>query len=77
VICGTTIGRYAFVGAGSVVSRDVPDYALVFGNLARLRGWVCACGVKIDFAGRADTHAKCSACGAEYLKSEEVVRPVS
>jgi len=78
VICGTTIGRYAFVGAGSVVSRDVPDYALAFGNPARLRGWVCACGIKIEFAGRApDARAKCPACGAEYLKNEEVVRPVS
>ena len=51
VICGHTIGRYAFVGAGSVVTRDVPDYALIYGNPARLRGWMCACGIKLDFAG--------------------------
>ena len=52
VVCGTTIGRYAFVGAGSVVTRDVPDYALVYGNPARVRGWMCACGVGLDFKWR-------------------------
>src|SRR5271157_4761564 len=59
VVCGTTIGRYAFVGAGSVVTRDVPDYALVYGNPARVRGWMCACGIGIEFneAGRAQCQA--------------------
>jgi acetyltransferase-like isoleucine patch superfamily enzyme len=47
VVTGVTIGRFATVGAGSVVTRDVPDHALVFGNPARLRGWVCACGRKL------------------------------
>ena len=75
VICGAVIGRYAFIGAGSVVSRDVPDYALVFGNPARLRGWVCACGIKLEFANEA--HAKCRACGARYEKNKEIVRPVA
>lgn len=42
--CGITIGRWAMIGAGSVVTRDVPDYALVVGNPARLIGYVCACG---------------------------------
>ena len=56
----------------------MPDYALVFGNPARLRGWVGACGVKIEFAGREpDAHAKCPACGAKYLNSEEIVRPAT
>src|SRR5690348_595306 len=68
VVCGTTIGQYAFVGAGSVVTRDVPDYALVYGNPARLHGWMCACGIAISFAaGR----ATCGACGAVYRKSGE------
>jgi acetyltransferase-like isoleucine patch superfamily enzyme len=46
--CGVTIGRWAMVGAGSVVTRDVPDYALVVGNPARLIGYVCACGNRKD-----------------------------
>ncbi len=50
VVCGVEIGRYAFVGAGSVVTKSVPDYALVFGNPARIRGWMCACGVKLEFS---------------------------
>src|ERR1700690_2146630 len=57
VVCGTTIGRYAFVGAGSVVTRDVPDYALVYGNPARVRGWMCACGIGLEFDG--GDRAKC------------------
>src|SRR5881397_1724434 len=43
IVCGTTIGTYAFVGAGAVVTRDVPDFALVMGNPARLTGWMCRC----------------------------------
>src|SRR6266480_4093343 len=65
VVCGTIIGRYAFVGAGSVVTRDVPDYALVYGNPARVRGWMCACGIGLAFDG--GDRAKCKACSAEYV----------
>ena len=69
VVCGTTIGRYAFVGAGSVVTRDVPDYGLVYGNPARLRGWMCACGIGLEFTGgESEGRGKCPACGAEYRK---------
>jgi len=74
VVCGTTIGRYAFVGAGSVVTRDVPDYALVYGNPARLRGWMCACGVTVEFADGAGA-ASCTACGVAYAKSGHQVIP--
>lgn len=44
VVCGTTIGRWALVGAGAVVTHDVPDYGLVYGNPARLHGFICPCG---------------------------------
>ena len=47
IICGRTIGRYAFIGAGSTVTKDIPDYALVYGNPAKRRGWVCECGTKL------------------------------
>jgi UDP-2-acetamido-3-amino-2,3-dideoxy-glucuronate N-acetyltransferase len=71
VVCGHTIGRYAFVGAGSVVTRDLPDFALVYGNPARIQGWICRCGVKLAFSGK---KAVCSACAAGYVKEKDVVR---
>lgn len=67
IVCGITIGRYAFIGAGAVVTRDVPDYALVYGTPAKLHGWMCGCGIKLDFAG--GETATCGACGAAYRKS--------
>ena len=48
VICGVTLGRYCFIGAGAVITRDVPDYAIGYGNPSRLNGWMCSCGVKLD-----------------------------
>lgn len=48
IVCGHTLGRYCFVGAGSVVTKDIPDYALVYGNPARIRAWACYCGIKLD-----------------------------
>jgi UDP-2-acetamido-3-amino-2,3-dideoxy-glucuronate N-acetyltransferase len=62
IVCGHTIGRFAFIGAGSVVTRDVPDYALVYGNPARLHGWACECGLRLPSAP--DT-VQC-ACGRRY-----------
>ncbi|PPS42794.1 acyltransferase [Chroococcidiopsis sp. TS-821] len=47
IVCGVTIGHHAFIGAGSTVTKDVPDYALVYGNPARQRGWMCECGAKL------------------------------
>lgn len=66
IVCGITIGTWAMVGAGSVVTRSVPDHGLAWGNPARLHGFVCACGSKLSFAARqADwVSALCSACGA-------------
>ena len=63
VVCGNTIGKYAMVGAGAVVTHDIPDYALVFGSPARIKGWICECGVKLAFDGGT---AKCADCATEY-----------
>jgi UDP-2-acetamido-3-amino-2,3-dideoxy-glucuronate N-acetyltransferase len=63
IVCGVTIGRYAFVGAGAVVTRDVPDFALMVGNPARRSGWMCRCGIKLRLD---DDGATCKACGAAY-----------
>ncbi len=73
VVCGTTIGRYALVGAGSVVTRDIPDYALAYGNPARVHAWICACGINLDFAGNGQ--ATCRACGDSYVKRGQSVTP--
>jgi UDP-2-acetamido-3-amino-2,3-dideoxy-glucuronate N-acetyltransferase len=66
IVCGHSIGRYAFVGAGAIVTRDVPDYALVLGNPARVTGWMCECGVKLASGAQRPAHARCAACGAQY-----------
>lgn len=68
LICGITIGQYAFIGAGAVVTRDVPDYGLLTGNPARLRGWLCACGIKLAIGGSRPEQATCRGCGALYEK---------
>lgn len=64
IVCGSTIGEYALVGAGSVVTKDVPAYALVYGTPGRIRGWVCKCGVKLapDQSG----NAVCPECSLKY-----------
>jgi UDP-2-acetamido-3-amino-2,3-dideoxy-glucuronate N-acetyltransferase len=69
VVCGHTIGRYAFIGAGAVVTRDVPDFALVAGNPARVAGWMCDCGVKLELSPRPEngTQADCRECGKSYI----------
>ena len=68
IICGNTIGNYALIGAGAVITADVPDYALMLGNPARLHGWVCRCGVKLKFT---NDQATCKACNLGYKKLTE------
>lgn len=70
IVCGHVIGSYAFIGAGSVVTKDIPDFALVAGNPAKIIGWMCKCGKKLDFS---QTHiAKCGECNERYIKKGNV-----
>jgi UDP-2-acetamido-3-amino-2,3-dideoxy-glucuronate N-acetyltransferase len=77
IVCGTRLGRYAFVGAGSVVTHDVPAYALVYGAPARLQGWMSAYGHRLAFG--ANKQATCPESGEQYELSadEQSVRPVA
>jgi UDP-2-acetamido-3-amino-2,3-dideoxy-glucuronate N-acetyltransferase len=70
IVCGVTLGRYCVVGAGGVVTRDVPDYAVVYGNPARVRSWACWCGVGLGLGGDdgATREAACTACGRRYRR---------
>ncbi|MDD5217872.1 MAG: acyltransferase [Candidatus Omnitrophica bacterium] len=65
IVCGITIGEHAFIGAGSVVTRDVPPFALMVGVPARRTGWVCACGTKLSQKKKAG-QAECPACSRHY-----------
>jgi UDP-2-acetamido-3-amino-2,3-dideoxy-glucuronate N-acetyltransferase len=65
IVCGTTIGRYAFVGAGAVVTKNVPDHALVVGNPARQIGWACHCGERLT------QDLDCLSCGKTYTQGEQ------
>ena len=70
ILCGTTIGRFAFIGAGAIVTKDVPDYALVVGNPGRIVGWMCRCGTKLKFV---NDNAQCSRCKRVYKKIDDSV----
>lgn len=65
IVCGHNIGKYAFVGAGSVVTKTVPDYTMVVGNPARHYAYVCKCGCKLDL------NLECTGCGQKYIADSE------
>lgn len=71
IICGNTIGKYAFIGAGTVVTHNVPDYAIVYGNPGRFRGWMCQCGEKLTFTMA--NRSKCFKCSKQYIKSNGTI----
>ena len=71
VVCGVTLGEFAFVGAGAVITSDVPAYALMVGVPARRVGWMCQCGERLQLA---DGKAACAACGARYEETGGVLR---
>jgi UDP-2-acetamido-3-amino-2,3-dideoxy-glucuronate N-acetyltransferase len=70
VVCGHDIGRYAFIGAGAVVTRHVPDHALVVGNPGRIAGWMCECGIKLASGPAPPPSAACAACGTRYATTQ-------
>jgi UDP-2-acetamido-3-amino-2,3-dideoxy-glucuronate N-acetyltransferase len=74
LICGNTIGRYSFIGAGAVVTKNVPDYALVMGNPAKVVGCMCECGHQLAFNGDV---ANCYECETPYIKVKEGISPVA
>jgi UDP-2-acetamido-3-amino-2,3-dideoxy-glucuronate N-acetyltransferase len=73
IVCGHSIGTFAMIGAGAVVTRNVPDFALVAGNPARQIGWVCQCGVRLR---PENGDATCKACGWVYEFAAGCCRPV-
>jgi UDP-2-acetamido-3-amino-2,3-dideoxy-glucuronate N-acetyltransferase len=74
IVCGVTIGQYAFIGAGAVVVKDVPDFALVVGNPGRIIGWMCKCGNRLNFE-RGEELGVCRACQQRYWKEGQKVSP--
>lgn len=77
IVCGVTIGAYAFVGAGAVITRDVPDFALMTGVPARQTGWMSAYGEKLDLPLSGDGNATCPHTGADYTLRDGVLQMAS
>ena len=75
IVCGHTIGRYAFVGAGAVVTKDVPDFALVIGNPAKIKGWVSEAGQKLEFDSKGT--ARCLVSGISYTFENNQVKELA
>ncbi|MHC3129775.1 MAG: N-acetyltransferase [Candidatus Bathyarchaeota archaeon] len=78
IVCGVTIGEYALIGAGSVVTENIPPHALAYGNPARIRGFVCRCSRKLETEEKKKTYVlmKCQFCREEYkIPMEDYARP--
>ena len=73
IVCGATLGEFCFIGAGAVVTKDVPAYALMTGVPARRVGWMCQCGEKLPSSGE----GACAACGTRYEKTGDGIRPAA
>jgi UDP-2-acetamido-3-amino-2,3-dideoxy-glucuronate N-acetyltransferase len=76
IVCGVTIGRYAFIGAGAVVIRSVPDFALVVGHPARQIGWMCVCAQRIPGTA-VEGVLSCPHCQCDYRLGENGLVPIS
>lgn len=76
IVCGATVGRYAFLGAGTVITRNIPDYALVYGNPARIKGWMCQCGIKLSInSSETEQQVTCKSCSSRYIKRGNILIP--
>jgi len=71
IVCGHDIGKFAFIGAGAVVTKHIPDYALVVGNPGRVTGWMCECGVKLASGATPPAQATCASCGNSYQRGAD------
>jgi UDP-2-acetamido-3-amino-2,3-dideoxy-glucuronate N-acetyltransferase len=75
IVCGNTLGEYSFIGAGSVVTKDVPAYALIIGNPGRQKGWMSEFGIKLEFDDQG--MATCTESGEQYVFEQNTVKKIN